>query len=179
MWYTVFRKTEEVSNVKYYIKQKVFSWKDKFFIKDADGTDRYYAEGEVFTLGKKLHLYDMDGKEVAFIKQELWRFLPHYQIIIDGAEAAEVVKEFTFLKPKYTVNGPGWEIKGNFWAHEYEVTRNDYPVFSVRKEWMTWGDSYEIDIVKPEDAVTALAVTLIIDCVMASEAAAGAAAASN
>ena len=165
--------------MKYYIKQKVFSWKDKFFIKDSDGVDRYYAESEFFTWGKKLHLYDMNGTEVAFIKQEVWRFLPHYHVFVDGVEIAEVVKEFTFLKPKYTVNGPGWEINGSFGAHEYEVTRNDYPVFRVHKEWMSWGDSYEIDIEKPEDTIAALAVTLIIDCVMAAQTASAAAASSN
>ncbi len=158
--------------MKYYIKQKAFSWKDKFFIKDADGVDRFYAESEVLTWGKKLHLYGAEGKEVAFIKQEVWRFRPRYHILVDGAEIAEVVKEFTVLKPKYSVNGLGWEINGSFGAHEYEVTRGGYPVFSVHKEWMSWGDSYEIDIEKPEDTVAALAVTLIIDCVMAAETAA-------
>ena len=158
--------------MKYYIKQKAFSWRDKFFIKDADGIDRFYAESEIFTWGKKLHLYDMEGKEAAFIQQELWRFLPHYHITVDGKEVAEVTREFTFLKPKYTVNGPGWDITGSFGAHEYEVTKDGRPVFQVHKEWMTWGDSYEIDIEKPEDTLTALAVTLVIDCVMASQAAA-------
>ena len=33
------------------------------------------------------------------------------------------------------------------------------------KEWMTWGDSYELDIVNPSDEIVALAVVLTIDCV--------------
>ena len=56
--------------MKLYIKQKVFSWKDKFFVKDEFGNDRYYVEGELFSLGKKLHIYDMNGNELAFIHQK-------------------------------------------------------------------------------------------------------------
>ena len=34
------------------------------------------------------------------------------------------------------------------------------------KLWMTWGDSYELNIANPEDEIVALAVVLTIDCVM-------------
>ena len=51
--------------MKLYIKQKVFSWGDKFTVKDSNGEDRYYVEGEIFSWGKKLHVYDMRGNEVA------------------------------------------------------------------------------------------------------------------
>ena len=37
--------------MKLYIKEKVFTWGDKFCVKDALGNDRYTVEGEVFTLG--------------------------------------------------------------------------------------------------------------------------------
>ena len=41
--------------MKLYIKEKVFSWGDKFFVKDESGNDRYVVQGEVFSLGKKLY----------------------------------------------------------------------------------------------------------------------------
>ena len=44
--------------MKFYIKQKVFSWGDKFSIYDANGNERYLVQGEVFSFGKKLHLLD-------------------------------------------------------------------------------------------------------------------------
>ena len=61
--------------MKLYIKEKVFSWGDKFTVKDAYGEDKYIVEGEVFSWGKKLHVYDRSGREVAFIKQEVWRYI--------------------------------------------------------------------------------------------------------
>ena len=47
--------------MKLYIKEKVFSWGDKFTVKDAYGEDKYIVEGEVFSWGKKLHVYDRTG----------------------------------------------------------------------------------------------------------------------
>ena len=42
--------------MKLYIRQKVFSWGDRFTVKDAAGEDRYAVQGEAFSLGKKLHV---------------------------------------------------------------------------------------------------------------------------
>jgi len=154
--------------MKLYIKQKVFSWGDKFTVKDAAGQDRYYVEGEIFTFGKKLHVYDLSGREVAFIAQELWTWMPRYHVFCGEQQVAEIKKEFTFLFPKYSIEGLGWEIDGSFMAHEYEITKHGRPIVSISKEWMTWGDSYELDIADPQDEIVALAVVLTIDCVLAA-----------
>jgi len=151
--------------MKLYIKEKVFSWGDKFYVKDALGNDRYVVEGEVFTLGKKLHVYDMLGREAAFIKQELMTFLPRFTVWSGGQEIAQVKKEFSFLVPRYSIEGLGWVIEGSFWEHDYQITQNGSPIVTITKEWMTWGDSYELDIAPGADEILALAVVLTIDCV--------------
>jgi uncharacterized protein YxjI len=151
--------------MKLYIKEKVFSWGDKFFVKDALGEDKYVVQGEVFSLGKKLHVYDMLGREAAFIKQELMTWLPRFTVYADGEQIAQVKKEFSFLFPRYSIEGLGWEIEGSFWEHEYQITQNGQPIVNISKEWMTWGDSYELDIRSPADEIIALAVVLTIDCV--------------
>ena len=157
--------------MKLYIKEKVFSWGDKFTVKDANGQDRYYVEGEVFTFGRKLHVYDMNGSEVAFIKQEVWSWMPRYYVFCGDRQVAEIKREFTFLFPQYSIEGLGWEINGSFMAHDYEIRKNGYPIVSICKEWMTWGDSYELNIADAQDEIVALAVVLTIDCVMAAAAA--------
>ena len=158
--------------MKLYIKEKVFSWGDKFTVKDAYGEDKYIVEGEVFSWGKKLHVYDRLGREVAFIKQEVWSLLPRFYVFCDDRQVAEIKKEFTFLFPRYTIEGLGWEIDGSFMAHDYQITKNGHKIVSISKEWMTWGDSYELDISDPADEILALAVVIIIDCVTESSSAA-------
>lgn len=149
--------------MKLYIQQKIFSWGDKFSIYDADGNECYSVEGEVLTFGKKLHLYNPAGNELAYIEQQLFTFLPRYLIYRDGREVAEIVKEFSFFWPEYTVNGPGWKVSGDFFDHDYDVTAGDTLIASVEKEWFTLGDAYEISIAEGIDPVTALAVVLVID----------------
>ena len=155
--------------LKLYIKEKVFTWGDKFTVKDEFGKDKYIVEGEILTLGKKLHVYDMTGAEVAFIKQELFRFLPVYSVFCGNRQVAEIKKEFSFLFPRYSIEGLGWDIEGRFMAHDYEITKNGRPIVSISKEWMTWGDSYELNISDPADEIVALAVVLTIDCVVESQ----------
>ena len=154
--------------MKLYIKEKVFSWGDRFTVKDQYGNDRYIVQGEVFTWGKKLHVYDLAGNEVAFIKQEVWSFLPRYDVFCGDKHVAQIRKEFSLIFPRYTIEGLGWEIEGSFMAHDYGITQNGRPIVSIRKEWMTWGDSYELDIANAEDEIVALAVVLTIDCVTES-----------
>ena len=75
--------------MKLYIKQKVFTWGDKFTVKDINGNDRYYVEGEVFSWGKKLHVYDMNGNEAAFIQQKVFSFLPRYFVYVGDEQVAD------------------------------------------------------------------------------------------
>ena len=155
--------------MKLYIKQKIFSWNDKFSVYNEVGEERYFVEGELFSWGKKLHVYDHARQEAAFIRQELFTLLPKFIVSIGGQDIAEIVKEFTFFKPKYRIDGLGWEIDGDFWDHDYEITKNGRTIVSLSKEWFTWGDCYELDIESPEDEIVALAVVLAIDCVLAAQ----------
>lgn len=152
--------------MKLYIKEKVFSWGDKFTVWDAQGNEKYYVEGEVFSFGKKLHIYNRHGEEVAFVKQELLTWMPKFTVYVGGRAVATVRREFTFFMPRYCVDGLGWDVQGHFLEHDYEVTKNGRNIVTITKEWMTWGDGYELDIADGADEIVALAVVLTIDCVV-------------
>lgn len=149
--------------MKLYIQQHVFTFGDKFSIYDQNENECFYVEGEVFTFGKKLHLYSSNGREAAFIHQKLFSFLPKYYISVNGTDIAEVVKEFTFFRNEYTVNGLGWKVSGNFMDHDYSITSGDRTIAVISKQWFSWGDAYEIDIAEGIDPALAISVVLIID----------------
>ena len=155
--------------MKLYMRQKVFSWVDKFTVKDENGQDQYRVEGEFFSFGKKLHVYDGAGREAAYIQQKVFTLLPRFFVFVNGRQVAEINKQFTFLRSKYSVEGLGWEINGSFMAHDYEITQSGRTVATIHKAWMTWGDCYELDIADARDEIIALAVVLAIDCVMAAD----------
>ena len=154
--------------MKLYLKQKVFSWKDKSTVKDELGNDKYTVEGKVISVGKKLTVFDANGNEAAFIRQKVVTFLPKFFVEIGGEQVAEITKKLSLLKPKYIVNGPGWTVQGNFTAHDYSLYDGEKEIAGIHKKWMTWGDTFEIDIASEKDEVLVLAVVLAIDAVMDS-----------
>ena len=150
-----------------YIRQKVFSWRDKFAVCDVNQNPVYYVESELFTFGKKLHIRDTSGNEVCYIEQQLFRWMPTFHAYIPGAAPIEIKQQFSFLLPKYTVEPLGWQVEGNFFEHEYRFIAPSGEAAKLSKEWLTWGDAYELTVYDPKDAVAALASVIIIDAIIA------------
>jgi len=159
--------------MRYQMRQKFFAFGDDFMIKDDDGRDVYFVDGKAFSWGDKLSFQTADTRqEVAYIAQKLWSFKPKYEIHRDGNVFAEVVKEFTWFKSKFTLDVPGpndYEITGSFWQHEYSFTRQGRTVASVSKKLFALTDTYGIDIVSGEDDVAILATAVVVDLVCHDE----------
>ena len=155
--------------MKLYIKQRIFSWNDSFSVYDSMERELFTVQGALFSFGKKLTIFDRTDRKIYRIEQELFRFRPRYHIVKHGEIEATVVKEFSMFRPYYTVEGPGWEVQGDFFDHTYEITDGGRLVASVQKQWFTWGDTYEINVDDAYDPVAVLAVAIIIDCVLESQ----------
>jgi uncharacterized protein YxjI len=153
--------------MKLYLKQKVFSWRDRFFVKDESGNDRYWVQGEILSLGKRLRVYDGSGAEVAFIRQKVMSWLPRFFVEINGRVVCMIVKELTFFRQSYRVEGLPWHLSGDFWAHEYSLTESGREIMRLSKKWFTWGDSYELDIADPQNELMCLCIALAVDCALA------------
>lgn len=154
--------------MKLYMKQKVFSWRDKFTVKDESGIDRYQVEGEFLSLGKRLHVLNESNVEVALIRQKLLAWMPQFFVEIDGREICKIVKRLTLLRPKYELEGLSWHVEGDILSHEYMVYDGSRAVMGLSKHWLTWGDSYELDIADQKDELLCLSIALAIDAVLAA-----------
>ena len=152
--------------MKLYFKQKVFSFKQRTDIFNEFGNVLFTAEGELFSLGRRMHIYDQNRFEVGFVQQRLLHIMPRFSVYINGQYIADVVREFTFFKNNYRIEGLNWKIDGDFFAHDYRITCGGQYIASIHKHWMTWGDSFEIDIAYEQDTIMALAVIIAIDCVI-------------
>jgi len=156
----------------YKIKEKFWSLGDEFTIYDEEDNEVYKVFGKAFSWGDKLSFQDLEGKELAFIDQKLLSWKPCYKIIIDGKEFAQVTKEWTWLKKKFTLDVPGpndYEIDGSFWEHEFVFTRSEQPVATISKELWAWTDSYGVDIIDEEDDIAILCACIVIDQVLDDE----------
>lgn len=102
----------------------------------------------------------------AFVQQKVLTLLPRFYVYVNGSQVAEIVKEFTLLKPKYRIAGLNWEVQGDIFGHDYRITENGREIVRIHKVWLAWGDSFELEISDTANEVMALAVVLAIDCVM-------------
>ncbi len=155
--------------MRYMMREKIFSWGDRFTIKNADGQDAFQVDGKVFSFGDKLSFKDGGGRELLRIHQKLLSFGPQYEIV-RGDETLAVVKKhlFTLLRARFTVDVPGpddLEARGNFLDHEYVFARHDREVARVSKKFFSLADTYAIDIDEGEDDVLILAAAVVIDLV--------------
>lgn len=156
----------------YKIKEKFWSWGNKFTITDEQNNSRFVVDGQAFSWGDKLSFQDLEGNELAFINQRLISLMPRYQILTNGTVFAEVIKEFSWFQQKFKLDVPGpndYEIDGSFWQHEFNFTRSGRKVASVSKKLWAWTDSYGVNIVDGEDDVSILCACIVIDQVLHDE----------
>jgi uncharacterized protein YxjI len=154
--------------MRYIMKQKIFSFGDKFAVKNENEEDIFYVEGKVFSLGNKLSFQDMSGRELIFIKQKLMTWSPTYEIYRDDQVYAVLTKEiFKFFNCKFNieVGRDNIEVEGDFLDHEYEFTRNGRVIAKVSKEWFSWSDKYGIEINDGEIDEFILACVVAIDMI--------------
>lgn len=155
--------------MKLYIKQHVFTFRDRFNIFDEDGKTKYYVKGEILSIGKKLHVFDCNDREVAMIHQKVLSILPKFTIYVNEKEVAEIVKEISLFKARYSIEGLDWTIKGDYLDHNYEINQGRKTIVSIHKKWISFGDVYELDIEDKSSELYALMVVLAIDAVIAAD----------
>lgn len=151
--------------MKLYIKQKIFSFKDKYDIYDANENVIFDVVSELFTIGAKLHLNNRSGQEEYYIKKKITFFLARYEIYRHNVLCATISQEFSFFRSKLNVNSSlgNFEIQGNFMSMDYEISKNGQYFGSIHKKWLSWGDSYELDIPDAENAGFMCALVIAID----------------
>ena len=75
-----------------------------------------------------------------------------------------ISKELTLFKPKFIIDCNGWQVDGDFFEWDYSITDSGgQPVASVSKKLWNLTDTYEIDVLNPQDAVVSLMLVLAID----------------
>lgn len=155
--------------MKLYMKQKMFSLKQDFDVVDEDMNPIYHVEGKLFSLGRQLRIYDSQtNAELAFIKQKLMMLLQTMEIYRGEVLQGTVAKKLSFLNPKFEIGHLGWQVEGNFFGYDYQITDDEgFLIATIRAKVWSFVDSFEIEIFDDEDfivdPVMVLAVVLAID----------------
>jgi len=154
--------------MKYYVKQKVFTLKDKFFIKDFDQKDIYQVQGKFMSISNKLQLQRTDGTEVLNANKKLFRLFPFYEIFSPEGDVVATIQKKFGLRPKFDVVMGNEELKvdGSFFAHSFGILRDGTTIASIEKKVFSFGDSYEIDVEDESQLELLLFIVVIIDQVI-------------
>ena len=147
-----------------YIKNAQYSWGDKFFVYEEDGTKKYMVKGSVLLWNRKLEVRDMDKNLLITIKEDpkslinplKKKFDIHFE---DGREVS--VTRAMGLVPKYTIEGLDWQMRGVM-THEYDLLRSGEQVVSFHKGIL----HHELRYEKAADELTALAMVMTVSYAM-------------
>ena len=149
--------------MKLYFKQRFFSWFDSYDIYDEQENVIFVVKGQL-SWGHCLKIFDAYGQEVGMIKERILTFLPKFEVYRGGQYLGCIQKELSILRPKYNIEYNGWHIEGSFLEWNYQITdRRGGMVAAVSKELFHLTDQYVIDVVNPQDGLTALMFVLAID----------------
>lgn len=154
--------------MKFYIKQKVFTFKDKFKITDESQNLLYEIKGKLLSFHNKFDLFDKDGKLLFKSKKKLFRLLAKYVIHdVDGIEVATMNRKFS-IRPNFnlTILGKDQVLDGSLFAHSFNVLDDGNVVASIHKKIISWGDTYEIEVYENENVELYLFVVIIMDQVI-------------
>jgi uncharacterized protein YxjI len=153
--------------MKLLFKQRLFSWLDSYDIYDESGNIIFTVKG-VLAWGHCLKIYNVSGIHVGTVKEEVFSFLPRFRMYVGDDLVGEIKKEFTFFKPKFSLDCNGWLVNGDFLEWNYNVLDGNRTVMSASKKLWNFTDTYEIDVMLQEDLLYSLMIVLAIDAAKCS-----------
>lgn len=88
--------------MKLLFKQRLFSWFDSYDIYDENGNTVFYVKGKL-SWGHCLQIYDTSNHHIGTIKEEIFTFLPKFNMYVHDEYIGRIYKEFSFFKPIYHI----------------------------------------------------------------------------
>ena len=152
--------------MKFYVKERVWSLKEKFDIFDEGGNVRYYVEGKFFSINNQFTLFDVLGRELYQINQDMFTLLPRFSLLKNGQVVEKNKKKFTLFNHEFIIGELNWRICGDVYSHNFEINDGNNTIAFIRKKWFTIGDSYEFDIIDTSNIELVLAIIIMIDKVI-------------
>ncbi len=154
--------------MKLMFKQRLFSWLDSYDVFDRDGSAVYTVKGEL-SWGHRLQIYDARGEHLGTVQEKVFTLLPQFQLYLGDQLAGTITKEFTFFRPRFTLDCNGWTVDGDLWEWDYQVMDGSRTVMSLQKQVWNWTDTYSMNTPQPKDALLCLMIVLAIDAAKCSQ----------
>ena len=124
----------------FYIKQKIFTLRDRYYVYDGHKQPVYEVTGKFFSIGDELTISDLNGNPLFRIKQRVMSFFGAYDVYQNDILCATIKRRATFFRPKLDVesNYGKFEIHGDFWDYDFSITKDGHTMGTIEKECLTF-----------------------------------------
>ena len=153
-----------------YLKQKVLSIREKFTFYDRNQKIIYKARGNLIALPKRYQLFDKKNTPKVEIVRAIFSFMPQFELydVSTNHKICTIRKKFRIGRPILDMATPhgNYIIDGNIFAHDFRVyNHQNKQVINVQKQWISWGDAYEITVDTMQMPLhVAASIVIAIDC---------------
>jgi len=151
--------------MKLYVNEKIFSIHKKFYVKDENNMDVYEISSKIISFGDKTTINDMQGNKIVYIEQELFHLTPNYKVYIGDKFTFKIIKKFQLFKNDYVLSN-GYRVEGNIMMLDFVVyDDNNIQIGSIKRNFISIGDKYEINIddINKKEIVLAIIVAITND----------------
>jgi uncharacterized protein YxjI len=153
--------------MRYQVREKLFRLgEDNDILNDA-GQPVLKVDGKVLSIHGLMLVNDLTGAEVARVSRKLVSLRPTYEITLASGVTAELHQRFTGpFHPKWNFSvsgGQEMEMGGNFSGHDFTLTANGQPVATVSKAWISFADSYGVDVAEGQNDLLILCGVLALE----------------
>ncbi|MFC7327399.1 LURP-one-related/scramblase family protein [Marinactinospora rubrisoli] len=136
--------------MKFLVRERIFDIGDDFWVENEEGERVFLVDGKALRIRKTFELKDMDGNELLVIRKKLISMRDTMTVEREGEPVATVRKRlFNPIKDKLIVElaaGGEWEITGDFFDKEYEITDDAGPIAIISRKWFRLVDTYAVDV---------------------------------
>lgn len=148
-----------------YIKHKVFKITDHYPITDEHGNPVYQVDQEFRFIGNTVHVSSPDGRHLFTVDRTLLTLLPKFVVQFANGQEISIQSNFTLFHRDIDIDPEnlGLNLQGDFWGHEYTLSQRDTIVGNISKKWLTWGDTYQLNIYNEELQDLFVAIVIAVD----------------
>ncbi len=165
---TVVNGAAKTAEIKYYMRQKIVSIKDRYSICLEDETPVYWVEGNLVSLNYKI--LDATEAECLQIKKKLVSIMPEYTIVQGNSAIGTLKKKIKLTRPEVSgsINGKPITILGDLNGLSFSIKAGDSVIGAVDTVRLTWGDCYSIEVMDTAWKDIVVAIAIVVDNVISS-----------
>ena len=153
---------------------KVFTLHHHIDITDGSENVVYQSNTKFPSLHDKTDITDASGNQVAHIERKFFTLHNrHFVTMADGTQFQIATEFWHLVKDIINIEGLGWQMRGNIMALNFQLyDRDDSVIAVISQKMFSLHDKYCIDIYRPEDEPTVVAILVTLQHIMRDRAAA-------